>query len=104
MKSASVKPILSYGKVRISRIVNVCEHKIRLHIVLEMLFDARKDVKNDAVSKMFIALFLQNGKVSGVDVLWPSDTCIAAHPCESKGIDTDRRAIYDEDWTYKETS
>ena len=53
---------------------------------------------------MFTALFLQSGKITGGDVLWPSDSCIAAHPCESKGFDTDRKAIYNEDWTYRETT
>ena len=51
----------------------------------------------------FSVLLLQNGKMSGVDVLWPSDTCNAAHPTDSKGFDTDMKVIYDEDWTFEET-
>ena len=69
-KSASAIPILLHGDVRISRVGNVFEHKIRLHNALEMLFDARTDVMSAADSTTFIAFFLQIGKLSGVVVLW----------------------------------
>ena len=58
-----MKPDLLDEEVRIFRVANEFDHKIRLHIVWEMLFDANMDMKSAADSKMFIVLFVQNEKM-----------------------------------------
>merc|ERR1712136_225538 len=67
-KGASVKPDLLLREVRIFQVANDFDDKIRLYIVLEALFGANMDAKSAADSKKFIALFIQNGKMSGMDV------------------------------------
>lgn len=102
-KGASVKPDLLLEEVRIFQVANDFDLKIRLYIVLEVLFDANMDAKSAADSKKFIALFIQNGKMSGMDVLWSFDTYLAAHPSASKGFAMILKVIYDEDWADEET-
>ena len=80
-KGASVKLDLSYEEVRIVRVANEFDHKILLHIGCEMLFDrTRRRLE------------------------WFSDTCLAAHPSISKGVETGAKVIYEEEWTWKETN
>ena len=62
MKIASVEPILSYEEVRISQIVNVCEHKIRLHMIVEMLLDAGKDVKKTLAPRCSLSSSCKTGR------------------------------------------
>jgi len=102
-KGASVKPDLLLREVRIFQVANDFDDKIRLYIVLEALFGANMDAKSAADSKKFIALFIQNGKMSGMDVLWSFDTYLAAHPSASKGFAMILKVIYDEDWADEET-